>query len=62
MDTSEIQYQAKSTKRSTVASDGGRRGDERKLPVTFGHRSMIEAGLLVCLACTLIEKKTGVGA
>ena len=59
MDTRETQYQARSTKRSTIASSGGRRGAERKLPVMVGHYSPIEAGLLVCLSCALIERNGG---
>ena len=59
MDKRETQYQVRSTKRSTIASDGGRRGDERNLPVMVSHRSPIEAGLLVYLACALIERNRG---
>ena len=61
MDTRETQYQVRSTKQSgyTITSDGGRRGDERNLPVKVGHRSPIEAGLLVRLACAVIERNGG---
>ena len=60
MDTRETKYQARSTKQSTITSDGGRHDDERKLPVMIGHHSPIEAGLLVVfLACVLIERNGG---